>query len=150
MARRHDIGVCEHCKKQFGYYLIHNGFNDSSYAYCDACGLTALFSLWTVPKSISVKPHQIITPEIEPHIAPCQCGGAFKASAVPRCPHCQQTLSAVLATDYIERQAEGTKKGWRWQRMWTGLYCIIIEDRVVHDVWRTMLNQALQATAAAP
>ena len=150
MARRHDIGVCEHCKKQFGYFLIHNGFNDSSYAYCDACGLTALFNLYTVPKGISLKPHQIITPEIEPHLAPCQCGGAFRASAVPRCPHCQQPLSAVLATDYIERQAEGTKKGWRWQQSWTSLYSIIIEDRVVRDVWKTMPNTALEPTPTAP
>jgi hypothetical protein len=42
MARTHDIGDCEHCKKKFGYYLIHNGFNDSAYAYCDTCGSTAL------------------------------------------------------------------------------------------------------------
>jgi hypothetical protein len=42
----------------------------------------------------------------------------------------------VRATEYIEPQAEGTKKGWRWQRTWTGLYSIIIEDSVVHDVWK--------------
>jgi len=136
MARKHDIGDCEHCKKKFGYYLIHNGFNDSAYAYCDSCGLTALLDGWRVPKGVQMPLHQAITPEVEPHLAPCQCGGSFRVSASPRCPHCQQPLSAVRAADYIEPQAEGTKKGWRWQRAWTGLYCIIIEERLVRDVWR--------------
>jgi hypothetical protein len=136
MARKHDIGDCEHCKKQFGYYLIHNGFNNSSYAYCDSCGVTALFDGYKVPKNVEVVPYQNIMTEVEPYLAPCQCGGAFRADACPRCPHCRQPLSAVRAADYIEPQAEGTKKGWRWQRGWKGLYCIIIEDRIVHDVWR--------------
>jgi hypothetical protein len=136
MARRHDFGDCEHCKKQFGYYLIHTGFNESSYAYCDSCGFTALLDGWKVPKSIQMVRHQNIAPEIETHLAPCQCGGAFRAGASPRCPHCRQPLSADRAADFIERQAEGTKKGWRWQRSWTSLYCIIIEDKVVHDIWK--------------
>jgi|SRR5579862_541336 len=136
MAREHQIGLCEHCKKQFGYYLIHNGFNESAYAYCGSCGLTALLDGWKVPKGIHMVRHQSITPEVEPYLALCRCGGSFKAGAGPRCPHCQQPLSAVQATDYIERQAAGTKKGWRWQQEWTSLYCIIIEDRVVHDNWR--------------
>ena len=137
MTRKNDTGVCEHCKKQFRYYLIHNGFNDSSYAYCEECGLTVIFSLWTVPKGVSLKPRQCIAQEIEPHIAQCRCGGAFRASAVPRCPHCRQPLSAVFASEYIERQAEGAKGGWRWQQTWTGLYCIIIEDRVARDIWNS-------------
>jgi hypothetical protein len=136
MARKNDIADCEHCKKQFGYFLVHNGFNESAYAYCDTCGITALLHGWKVPKSVHMVPHQNITPEVEPHLAPCQCGGSFRAVASPRCPHCLQPLSAVRATDYIEAQAEGAKKGWRWQRTWTGLYGIIIEDRVVHDIWR--------------
>jgi hypothetical protein len=136
MARKHDIGDCEHCNKKFGYYLIHNGFNDSAYAYCDACGMTALLDGWKVPKNVPMALHQIIAAAIEPHLAPCQCGGSFRADAWPRCPHCQQPLSADRAAGYIELQAEGAKKGWRWQRAWTGLYCIIIEDRVVRDIWK--------------
>ena len=138
MARKHDIGDCEHCKKQFGYYLIHNGFNDSAYAYCDTCGMTELLDGWKGPKTgeFQMLLHQNITQEVEPFLAPCQCGGFFRAGASPRCPHCRQPLSADRAADYIERQAKGTKKGWRWQRGWTSLYCIIIEDKVVHDVWK--------------
>jgi hypothetical protein len=28
-------GLCENCKAEFNYKLIHNGFNESSYVYCD-------------------------------------------------------------------------------------------------------------------
>jgi hypothetical protein len=35
----------------------------------------------------------------------------------------------------IEADAPGTAKGWRWQRNWTGLYCVILADGVVHDNW---------------
>jgi hypothetical protein len=137
MVRQHDIGYCEHCGKNFGYYLIHNGFNDSTYAYCDMCGITALLNGWKVPKNVQIVPFQVITPEIESYLSPCQCGGSFRTAASPRCPNCRLKLSAVRAAEYIEPQAEGTKKGWRWQRTWTGVYSIIIEDRVVHDVWKT-------------
>ncbi len=26
---------------------------------------------------------------------------------------------------------------WQWERTWTGLYCIIIDNRVVRDVWKS-------------
>lgn len=139
--REYDIGDCEHCHREFEYRLIHNGFNESSYAYCNACGLTAILDGWKVPETIHMALHQIITPEVESQLAPCQCGGSFSASASPRCPHCRQALSAERAADYIERQSEGAKKGWRWQRSWKDLYCIIIEDRVVRDIWRKQLNR---------
>lgn len=136
MTRRKDKGVCEHCHKTFGYHLIHNGFNDSSYAYCEKCGMTALLDLRQVPEGIRVEPYKVVTKDIESHLLPCLCGGSFQVGASPRCPHCLEPLSPVLAVEYIEAQAEGTKKGWRWQQSWTDLYCIIIEDRLVKDVWR--------------
>lgn len=40
------------------------------------------------------------------------------------------------AATWIEADAPGAKRGWRWQRSWRGLYCIIIEDRVVFDNWK--------------
>jgi hypothetical protein len=138
MPRKHDIGDCEHCKKQFGYYLIHNGFNDSSYGYCDTCGMTALLDGWKAPKHVRLTLHQSITPEVEPSLAQCTCGGTFRAGGSPRCPHCNEPLSAIRAAEYIESQVDGTKKGWRWQRSWTSLYCIIIEDNVAHDVWKPL------------
>jgi hypothetical protein len=129
------VGDCEHCKRKFRYRLIHNGFNESAYAYCDICGMTALLDRWRVPTGVEVAMDGPIPRGIEPRLAACSCGGAFRASASPRCPYCRQPLSASQASEYLERQASGDKKGWRWQRTWTGLYCIIIENRVVHDVW---------------
>jgi hypothetical protein len=40
-------GRCEHCEKQFSYKIIHNGFNDSAYAYCEKCPFTVLLGMWT-------------------------------------------------------------------------------------------------------
>jgi hypothetical protein len=137
MSRKNDIGKCDKCGKLFGYYLIHNGFNDSSYAYCDLCGATALLNLYKFPKiGIQLEPYQVITPVIEPFLKKCSCGGEFRSGATPKCPHCHCSLSATEATSFIEEQAEGTKKGWRWQRNWTGLYCIIIESKSVDDIWK--------------
>lgn len=136
MARKHETGHCEHCKKAFGYYLIHNGFNESSYAYCDSCGTTLLLDGWRTPKRVQMLLHQNISPEIEALLEPCKCGGTFKTGASPRCPYCKELLSPTQAASYIEAQAEGAKKGWRWQRSWSGLYCIIIEDNVAHDLWK--------------
>jgi len=99
MARENYIGLCEDCNKEFAYHLIHNGFNNSSYAYCDKCGMTALLDLFKTPGGVALLPHQIITPEIEPCLALCACGGSFKATATPRCPNCGQALGAARAAD---------------------------------------------------
>jgi len=131
-----DTGQCEHRDRKFHYQLIHNGFNDSVYAYCDRCGKTALLNILTakLPLLSSTALAQGLLPaEVAPHLAPCECGGSFRPGASPRCPHCQSELSAEAAATFIEANAPGTAKGWRWQRTWAGLYCIIIEDRVIQD-----------------
>jgi hypothetical protein len=69
----------------------------------------------------------------ESFILACECGGHFRAGASPRCPRCNEPISAVLATEFIERNAPGTKKGWRWQRSWNGTYCIAIENKIAND-----------------
>jgi hypothetical protein len=138
MDKQKDIGYCEVCRKQFGYSLIHNGFNDSAYAYCDACGMTALLSGWyeNIPETTDIKFHQVIAENVEPFLKDCKCGGKFRKNASPRCPHCNSELSAIEATKYIEQNALGTKQGWRWQQNWQGLYCIIIENKCVTDNWK--------------
>ena len=137
MTRRDGEGMCETCNQAFGHMLVHNGFNDSAYAYCDRCGETALFSAWspTVQKGMDVGFSGPLKQAAEALVRPCMCGGAFRGSAAPRCPHCGERLSAELAAGYLERDAPGTAKGWRWQRTWSGLYAIIIEDRVLNDPW---------------
>ena len=129
-------GTCEHCGESFGYWLGHCGFGDCSYAYCDKCGMTAILSYWDkrMPKLPPGCPsQQEICAELEKYMLPCECGGVFKKGASPRCPHCGQTLSAQAATAYVEINAPGTKKGWRWQQNWHDTYCIVIENRVVND-----------------
>lgn len=136
MARA-DIGTCGSCDQTFTYQLIHNGFNESAFAYCDQCGSTALPDGWHegIPESAEFKVHGPVNPEAEALLQRCPCGGHFLASASPRCPRCGEVLSAEEARSYIEANAPGTQKGWRWQGSWGGMYCIIIEDRLIKDNW---------------
>lgn len=131
-----DTGRCERCRREFHYQLIHNGFNDFVYAYCDRCGKTALLNIFTAKlplPSTGTLVQGLLPVELEPCLAPCECGGRFRAGASPRCPHCQSEPSAEAAATFIEANAPGTAKGWRWQRNWVALYCILIEDRVIQD-----------------
>lgn len=133
-----DQGNCEHCSAKFGYALLHNGFNDSAFAYCNSCGRTAILSAWFdgIPKEADFKAHGPISVESEAWLTPCECGGAFRAAALPRCPRCNSELSAQAARSWIEANAPGTAKGWRWQDTWSGLYAIVIERRFMKDNWR--------------
>ncbi len=133
-------GTCEHCTQSFNYRLCHSGFGDCSYAYCDACGMTAILDYWDkrIPKwPVGCPHHQEICVELERHIKPCVCGGAFRKGASPRCPRCAAALSPEAATAYIEMNAPGTKKGWSWQRNWHATYCIVIENRLVANNFKT-------------
>lgn len=130
-------GVCEHCGDTFSYWLVHNGFNDSAYAYCETCGACALFSRWfkNIPEGASFTPYGVLPPASEPFVKLCTCGGHFRANAKPRCPSCFEELCAKKAATYIESNAPGTALGWRWQRNWTGVYSIIIENRFADNPW---------------
>lgn len=132
-----SLGECERCHGAFAYELIHNGFGDTAYAYCDRCGTTALLSGWyqDIPAGAPLRVQGPIESETEVWLQPCSCGGTFRRNATPRCPHCNAPLSAEIATRYIEKNAHGTKKGWRWQRSWLGMYGIVIEGRIVNN-WR--------------
>lgn len=140
MSRHDGVGHCEHCGHSFGYMLIHNGFNESVYAYCEACGRTAILDGWKCPTGVTIPLHQAIPADSGDLRHPCGCGGRFRGDAGPRCPACHRVLSAQLAASWIEAQAPGAKRGWRWQQNWQGLYCIVIEDQVVYDNWRLRLG----------
>ncbi len=132
------MGTCDKCGQRFEYYLGHSGFGDCAYAYCDKCGATAILNTYSkkVPRGVEVDFGQALDPKLEPLLDRCKCGGSFKSGASPRCPTCHRELSAEAATTFLEANAPGTKKGWRWQRDWTGLYCIIINDNWVEDNWK--------------
>jgi hypothetical protein len=122
-------GSCEPCAASFGIEIFHNGFGDSSYAYCDGCGMTAILSGWSNRWPNGVKCTQAeISSDMEQYLMPCAGGSKLsKGNTTPRCPNCKQPLSAEAAARCIEPQSHGTKKGWRWQRGWDGLYCAAIK-----------------------
>jgi hypothetical protein len=124
-------GDCEHCGQMYRYSLLHSGFGDCSYAYCDACGTLATLNnsssfLLSMPRAVS--PHQVIDSAWEQYLRSCDCGGTFRRGASPRCVVCTQPLSAVYATGHIEHNFVSGVRNWRWQRNWTDTYCIEIED----------------------
>ncbi len=136
-------GDCEHCSRNYRYSLWHSGFGESAYAYCDTCGMLATCSYRrffpaTMPPSSSN--YQVIDEAWEPLLASCPCGGSFRANASPRCPHCNQPLSAEHATAHIEKNSRVIGKGWRWQRNWTGIYCMAVEDPVRPGTLRQVLD----------
>lgn len=137
MGRTDGHGVCKSCDASLGYCLIHNGFNESAFAYCDRCGTTALFDGWSkaIPVGADLKVHGPIGADVESLVRPCSCGGRFRGAASPRCTRCYVALDPEEWAAPFERDAPGTAKGWRWQRTWAGLYAVIVDDRVVQDPW---------------
>ncbi len=124
-------GDCEHCCRIYHYTLLHAGFGDYSYAYCDTCGSLATFSysstfLLSLP-ALAVQ-HQVIDASWESFVLPCACEGQFRSGASPRCVFCSHPLSAEHASPHIERNSVGAGRGWRWQRNWTEVYCMALED----------------------
>jgi hypothetical protein len=145
---RPDLGYCDGCGDVFEYQIIHNGFNDTAYAYCDTCGMITFVGGWddqSKPPGAPLKIQGPIQRETEPWLQACSCGGTFRHDAAPRCPHCRAPLSAEAATEYIERNAPGTRKGWRWQRSWSGIYCLIVAGRSTINNWRQMPSSSVSA-----
>lgn len=124
-------GDCEHCGRLYRYSLWHSGFGDTAYAYCDECGMLALLNLSN--EQVSALPpltsqYGEIDQKWEALLQSCPCGGHFRKGASPRCPFCNEKLSAMHAAEHIETQALGAGKDWHWQNDWNGIYCIAIDD----------------------
>lgn len=126
-------GQCESCRAKFRYRLIHAGFNETIYAYCEQCGMILLLDTHD-PRAVAQRQRSdwagAIDAAIEPLFSACPCGGRCRRSASPRCPRCRQRLDPTIAAEWIERQAEDNRQrpgSWKWQRNWTGCYCIAIE-----------------------
>jgi len=45
-ADHYKLAICEYCKNEFRFLLIHSGFNNTAYFYCDSCGTTALLDIY--------------------------------------------------------------------------------------------------------
>jgi hypothetical protein len=140
MASDNSQGTCDRCGQVFPYQLIHNGFNESCYAYCAGCGMTAIIDTLYKDRGWEGLPrHRCIFTAAEKLLAPCRCGASFTARASPRCPHCHEELSPVAAATWIEAndraRTKVTNNVPRWQRNWHGLYAIVINGRVVKNPW---------------
>ena len=101
--------------------LIHNGFNESAYAYCDSCGRVALLELLGQNHTERIQGHGPLEASLVARLPACTCGGRFATDATPRCPGCRTRLDPVSAATYVERDAPGTQAGWRWSRTWSGI-----------------------------
>lgn len=124
-------GDCEHCGSNYRYSLWHSGFGDTSYAYCDQCGMLAIIN-YSNPH-VAALPTPIahyaeIDPQWEPLLKACPCGGSFRRGQSPRCPFCNERLSAMHAAGHIEAHAHGAGRHWQWQNDWQGVYCMAIDD----------------------
>ena len=140
-------GDCEHCHGNYRYSLWHSGFGDNSYAYCDECGMLA--TLCYTDQTVANFPspsaqYQQIDKEWEPFLRPCECGGRFLNGQAPRCPYCREILSATYAAAHMEKQAVGAQKDWRWQRNWSGVYCLAIEDPHAPGTLRQMVDPIIK------
>ncbi len=138
-----ETGECQHCKEKFNYRLIHNGFNETTYAYCNKCGMTAFLHehYLCIPQECKTffkkkSRYDKISKELEPFLLSCDCGGRFTRIAKPKCPQCNSYLSTRHAKKYIEANSKGAKKGWHWQMSWNGLYAIVVENRKVENNWK--------------
>src|SRR5215469_13380532 len=134
MTRKDGDEVCEHCQSRFEYWLCHCGMVESMYAYCDSCGKTAVLSEWDkrMPRLRDCPGQQEICAAMESYLLLCDVEVVSKKERLLDL----HILSAELATSYIEANAPGSEKGWRWQRSWIGMYCIVIEDKRVMDNFR--------------
>jgi hypothetical protein len=142
MTRENNQGSCDKCRCTFGYYLINSGLNETFYAYCSQCGMTAVLDTGYEDRAVEGLPrHRSITPKGERYLAPCSCGGSFKAGAAPRCPHCAKELSATAAASWIESESQGSKQGWKWQNDWESLNAIVIEQRLKKNPWKSKPSQ---------
>ena len=145
-------GRCDTCGARFPCALVHNGFNDSAFAYCEQCGTAGFVSAWRddIPREAHFEAHGPVSAATESLLAPCSCGGRFRRDAAPRCPSCHSALSATAAASWLEAQAPGAAKGWRWQRSWQGLYSLIVAGRSQQLAWAPARASAESDPAASP
>lgn len=141
--------ACLGCRRNLRYRFIHNGFNESVYAYCDSCGKLATLDTNNghVPRLVSQRDRDdwasAIDTSFESELEPCACGGRFCRGAAPRCPYCRRSLTLddfrdppSFATRVLCRL--GLSRTWLGPRSWTGLYSVVIEDNRVDNNLRPL------------
>jgi uncharacterized protein with PIN domain len=86
--------------------IIHSGFNDSGFLYCDRSGDLLTWGIYdkryrelvgdVAPWDLNEEEKKVI----ESALIQCPCGGTFKFAALPRCPNCNSVLP-MLQRDKI-------------------------------------------------
>ena len=124
-------GDCEHCLRTFRYTLLHAGFGDFSYAYCDCCGMLATFNysdsiLVNLPPPYRTAPGNRL-PTGSRFSIPAHAADIFAQELRRVACSATRALSAEHAAAHIERNsvgaaADGTGKetgptciAWRWK-----------------------------------
>lgn len=100
------IHLCNFCKYQIiiDYpNIIHSGFNDSGFMYCDNCPNILTWSIYdrNYEKLVNGKVPWLLNDSeknlIEESVIKCESGGNFRFSAKPRCPNCNNIISEILS-----------------------------------------------------
>lgn len=136
MPRHKYPGQCDNCGHRFEWYPIHNGFNNSFYAYCSSCGTTAILDFWGTPLTHHPAVAKLVAGEIpneiEGLLQHCACGSHFRAGSKPRCPHCaHELLPRVGPSDADSLPLQRKMAGWPLSWTPAQVYCVVINDKVV-------------------
>lgn len=137
------LGWCDKCRIEFNFSAIHNGFNETTYAYCDTCGKTCFLEEYfkEIPEKCkwffdTAQRYEKISERLEPYLEKCSCGGNFRRNAVPRCPQCRQKLDPLEVNKHVKSDEK-----YKWQNDWTGIYAMIIKDNKVYNNWKSLGNK---------
>lgn len=133
-----DIGSCENCNQRFSYALIHNGFNDSAYAYCDTCGCVASSLLGREPPTASRFASTARLPRTSSGTLIDVAAGVSFELKHRRDARIADTHSRLMSPpDILRRMRQGPRKDGAGNVNWQGLYCIIVEGRSIKAPWKT-------------
>ena len=146
MSREQYSGQCESCGQAFYWYPIHNGFNNSFYAYCSRCGTTAILDFWGTPLTRHPGVAKLVAGEIpnqiEDLLQPCSCGARFRAGSKPRCPHCgHELLPRAGPNGEAANEPQRTRQDWPLTWNPAQIYCVIINDKVAYNPFKHLNSQ---------
>jgi hypothetical protein len=112
---------CPHCHVDLEPILRyhHAGFSDQGFAYCDRDSTVVTFSVYdrvymrlapsrTFPERLPAAELKAV----EDHLLPCPCGGRFRFTNKPLCPHCFKPVDELAdqSTVFIlGRRIDGEK-----------------------------------------
>lgn len=108
--------------------IIHAGFSDSGFLYCDKNGDLVTWSSYdkTYAGLVSNKhPWDLSRKEkalVEKNLIDCPCGGKFTFAAKPRCPNCNHEIPDIVDSIHwieLKKHLDGEKRN-IWKAARTG------------------------------